>query len=237
MNIVRWGLAAAVFVAAACSPAAPSAEKSADRMRAEFLKAETDGGVMGELFKALRETEPALYERFITIAGEEMSKGKTPFEAGAAARPVYIARFMELLKTAKDEHINQLLAFSVDQFRAAMAIDPMLCVKVTRGEADERINQMPQAIKDRELALMTAVLRAGKQDAAAATEAELQTWMDGFIPKYPETITGLRLIAEPSPTPEQGEQICKANIVMIEAIGQEEPAVSARLFRGTLSLN
>lgn len=209
--------------------------KNAEWLRGQFEKLEHSGTAMGDLFKAIREGQPELHAEFMKVVTAEINNGKTPFEAGAAARPIYMARFMELLKTTGDEDINLMLAQSIVQMEQSLTVDPLLCVKLTRGEADPRMSSFPAEMRDSELRLMARVLRAGKLDAPVASAEEVQTWAGGFVGAHPELTEGLQLFEMPAPNPEQATAICRANIAIMEGLTKEPPAERARLFRGTLS--
>ncbi len=233
-------LALAAAALAACSPAGAPAQtavdKNTDWVREQFRKAENDKSAMGELFKTMRESEPALYETFVATASKEISAGKSLFEAGAAARPVYLARFISLMKTATDKDTNELLAFSLQQMQQALSIDPGLCAALARGEADKRAASFPPAMIDREMRLMTQVIRSGQQNGPAATAEDVSAWTGAFVRDHPESVEGLQMMSLPAPTGDQAEKICKANILMIETLSAEEPATRARLFRGLLNM-
>lgn len=232
---------AVVASLAACSPSGPVAgneEKSSEWVRSEFIKMETQGGAMGEVYGALRIAEPEIYEKFIEAASRNIASGQPAAEAGFAAgaevRPLYLERFTELGKTAVDEDINELLAFSGDQMAALMAIDPQLCVIVANGGADPRIQQLSKTMINREMSIMARVIRAGKQNGAAASQDELNTWITKFATEYPAEVQALGMMAKPSPTNEEATTICNGNIAMTKALGKEEPATRAKLFRGLL---
>ena len=251
---VRFGrLAVAMALVAAilgaCSPpdaskmtvkeqkAAERAEnnKNAEWISSEFEKLEQSGTAMGDLFKAIREGQPELHAEFMKIVATEINNGKTPFEAGAAARPLYMARFMELMKTTGDDDINLMLAQSIVQMEESLTMDPLLCVKLIRGEADPRLSDFPVEMREGELRLMARVLRAGKLDAPVASAEDVQTWAGKFVGAHPELGPGLSIFELPAPTSEQAADICRANIGVMKGLAEEAPAERARLFRGTLS--
>lgn len=239
----RYVLAAGLTAAAlaACSPGGPvvgNSEKSAEWVRSEFMKMETQGGAMGEVFAALRTAEPEIYEKFVEAATNKVTAGlpteQAGFEAGAEIRPLYLARFTELGKTAADGDINEMLDYSGEQMSGLMAIDPQLCVTVAMGGADKRVAQLPKATQEREMRVMARIIRAGEQDNPGATQEELEAWIIKFASAHPEAAEALGIMGMPSPTDEQATAICQANISMTEALGEEEPATRARLFRGLL---
>lgn len=225
----------------ACSPSGPvvgNEEKSAEWVRSEFMKMETQGGAMGEVFQALRTAEPEIYEKFIDAATTKVAAGLTTeqagFQAGAEVRPLYLARFVELGKTAADADINELLDFSGEQMQGLLAIDPQLCLTVAMGGADMRISQLPQSVQEREMRVMARIIRAGEQTNPGAEMGELDTWITKFATAHPEAAQALGMMGMPSATDEQARAICEANIAMTDALSEEEPATRARLFRGLL---
>jgi hypothetical protein len=235
------GVASMCLALAACSPEAKTAPGSgaggAVDVRAEFLKAEQSGTAMGDLFLALRESQPDVYEKFIQIASDEIAKGKTPFEAGAAARPLYLERFLETMRTTSDENVNELLAFSQEQMKHALSVDPQLCVKLTNGEADPRTQKFPPELIQRELELMAKVLRDGDRKTAGASADEIETWTLSYLNKNPDAAEGLSLIGTASPDNDQARQICQANIDLLGGMLAEPPQQRAYLFRGALALS
>lgn len=243
MNIVRFcrpllGVAAAMCLTlAACSPEATPASSGPVDVRAEFLKAEQSGTAMGDLFLALRESHPDVYEKFVQIASDEMAKGKSPFEAGAAARSLYLERFLQTVRTASDESVNELLAFSHKQMEHALRVDPQLCVKLTNGEADIRTQDFPPDLIQQELELMAQVLRDGDRKTAGASEEEIDIWTTGYLEKNPDVVDGLSLIGAISPNDEEARMICEANIDLLEGMLAEPPQHRAYLFRGALALS
>ncbi len=221
---------------AACSPSGPVAgneEKSGEWVKSELLKIESQGA-MGEVFAALRTAEPDIYAKLVDSATRAATEGRSPFEAGAEVRPAYLARFLELGKTAKDEDINELLSFSADQMGALMAIDPQLCVIVAKGGVDQRIEQLPASMTNREMSIMARVIRSGEQNGAGASQDELNAWIQKFSVEYPAALQGLALMGNPTPTTTEATEICNGNITMLQALGKEEPATRAKLFRGLL---
>lgn len=228
--------AAIAGVLAACSPSGPVAgneEKTGEWVKSELMKMESQGA-MGEVFAALRTAEPEIYAQLVDSATRAAAEGRSPFEAGTEVRPAYLARFVELGKTAKDEDINELLAFSGDQMGALMAIDPQLCVIIAKGGADKRIEQLPASMTNREMSLMARVIRAGQQNGAAASQDELNAWIQKFSTEYPAALEGLALMGNPTVTNEEASAICNGNITMMQALAKEEPATRAKLFRGLL---
>lgn len=233
----------------ACSPVDPSKmtvkeqkaaeraedNKNAEWLRGEFKKLETSGTPMGDLFLAIREGQPELHTEFMDVVTREIGNGKSPFEAGAAARPIYMARFMELLKTTGDDDINTMLAQSIAQMETSLAMDPLLCVKLVRGEADPRMSDFPAEMRESELRLMARVLRAGKLDAPVASAEDVQAWAGRFVGAHPELGAGLAIFEMPAPSSEQAAEICRANIGVMKGLEAEAPAERARLFRGTLA--
>jgi hypothetical protein len=221
---------------AACSPSGPvegDAAKSREWVKAELLKVESQGA-LGDVFEALRLKEPQIYAKVIDAATRAAAEGRPLFEAGAEVRPLYLARFLELGKTAADEEVNELVAFSGEQMEAVMAIDPQICVKLGNGEADRRLTQLPKSMIDREMALMARVLNKGEQGAPAATVEETDAWIEKFATEYPDAIEGLVAMSNPAPTHEEATKICQANSTLSKALLKEDPATSARLFRAIM---
>jgi hypothetical protein len=221
---------------AACSPSGPvpgDEAKTGEWVKSELLKAESQGA-MGEVFSALRESEPEIYAKLIDAATRGAAAGKSPFEAGAEVRPLYLARFMELGKTAADADVNELLTFSADQMQALMAIDPQLCVTVAMGGVDERITQLPKDMLEREMRIMARMIRAGEQNAPAASLDEVNAWIQNFAATNPDALNGLALMGQTGLTSEQATAICQSNIALSRALSSEDPATSAKLFRALL---
>ncbi|MEQ1780897.1 MAG: hypothetical protein ABMA14_06025 [Hyphomonadaceae bacterium] len=219
------------------SGVAPEAngEKNIEWVRSQFLKAEADGSPMAQMYNAMRTGQPDLYEKFVTVAAAEISKGSSLFDAGAAARPIYLARFVELIRTASNDDILGILALSHDQMIETIKIDPVLCVKLTRGEADKRVTSLPKEMRDREMLLMAHVMRAGEQGGPVASAETVQTWMADFVGKHPEIVEGLQLLSLPVPTLDQARKICEANITLLDGFAAEEPPQRAELYRGVLA--
>ncbi len=241
MIVKQWfaALAAGVVVmAAACGPSGNGGgaeQNGASKLRAELLAAETSGEAAGELYRALREAEPELYDYVLSAAGAEIAQGKSAFEAGVAARPRLLARFLELVKTAQDEHVNELLALSHAQMAEALTIAPEFCVNLSQGAPDPRINRLPKVMQDREFRLMAAVIAAGPQAGAVGTQEDLDAWAGGYVASRPDIVEGLMLIGAAAPTTEEARKICEANIGLLDGFIAEEPAQRARLFRATLA--
>jgi hypothetical protein len=228
----------AALALAACSPAAPAskAEPSAeDKVRAEFAKIEADKTAMGDLLSAMREGQPDLYEQFIEIASGEVEKGKAPFEAGAAARPVYMARFLELVMTAGDDDINEMLEYTKLQMQHLIDMDPVLCAKAVNGESDQRMMKLPRDVLEREMRLMARVLRAGDQGGEPADEDEVFEWVDDYLSSHPEMEEGLELMGASGLPKEDARKVCMANMILLEGLLQEPPEVRAPLFRALLA--
>jgi hypothetical protein len=235
---VLLGVAAAMCLTlSACGPAAKTGGAGKIDVRAEFMKAEQSGTAMGDLFLALRESQPDIYEKFIQIASDEIANGKSPFEAGAAARPLYLERFLQTVRTTSDENVNELLAFSQVQMKHALSVDPKLCVKLSNGEADPRTQQFPPELVQRELELMAKVLRDGDKKTSGASADEVQTWTLAYLNRNPDAADGLSLIGTASPNDEQARKICQANIDLLQGMIAEPPQHRAYLFRGALALS
>lgn len=235
----RFGFAAGLtaLALAACSPGGGpvigNEEKTGDWVKSELLKAESQGA-LGDVFAALRTAEPEIYEKLVDAATRGAAAGRSPFEAGAEVRPLYLARFAELSKTAADSDINELLAFSGEQMGELMKIDPKLCVTVAQGGVDMRIQQLPASMTNREMTIMARMIRAGEQNGEGATMEELNAWIEKFATENPAAVEGLQMMGNPSPDTAQATTICNGNIAMTDALAKEEPAVRARLFRALL---
>jgi hypothetical protein len=228
----------AALVLASCSPAAPAArtvQSAEDKVRAEFSKIEADRTAMGELLSAMREGQPDLYEQFIEIASGQVEQGKAPFEAGAAARPVYMERFLELVMTAGDDDINEMLEYTKLQMQHLIDMDPVLCAKAVNGEVDERMTKLPPDVLEREMRLMARVLRAGDQGGEPAGEDEVFEWVDAYLSDHPEMEEGLELMGATGLPEEDARKVCMANMILLEGLLQEPPEVRAPLFRALLA--
>jgi hypothetical protein len=148
MILIRYAFAALAL--AACSPSpAPGATAMSpeDQIRAEFRTMEDGKSAMGELLAGMREGQPELYSEFIRIAAEEVGKGRSAFEAGAAARPVYLERFLDLMTTASDDDINEMLEYTKLQMQHLLDMDVQLCAKAVGGEADERMTRLGPVVE------------------------------------------------------------------------------------------
>lgn len=238
MGLVQRLLSAGALgvVLAACSPSGPvpgDEAKTGEWIKSELLKVESQGP-MGEVFAALRTKEPEIYAQLVDAATRTAASGGSPFEAGAAVRPVYLARFVELQKTAADTDINEMIALSGDQMEAAMAIDPQLCIKLGNGQADERMGQFPAELRDKEMSIMARVLRAGPGTAPAATVEEVDAWVAKFAQENPGALEGLAAMSNPAASAEEATLVCKANVALSEALAKEDPATSAKIFRAIL---
>jgi hypothetical protein len=234
-SFLNAGVAALILAAAlsACSPTA----RNSDWVRQQFLELEHKHTAEGELFAAIRTSEPELYDKFIGVVGEQINSGKSFFEAGAAARPLYLERFQQLSATTNDQNANELLAFARDQMAHAQDIDPAFCVNLARGGADQRVIQLPKDITNHELTLMAHIIKAGDQHGATATAEEVQAWGADYVGKHPEMNEGLQMMDLPAPTGDQARAICTANIAMLDGLLAEEPVQRARLFRGSLAMS
>lgn len=233
-------VAFAALALAACSPSTQGdkAKVSAEeQVRAEFSKIEKDKSAMGDLLGAMREGQSELYEKFIAIAAEEVDKGKTPFEAGAAARPIYMEKFVELVKTAEDDDINEMLEFTKLQMQHLLDMDPTLCAKAVNGEADPKMMKLPQDVLDREMRLMARVLRAGDQGAIAASEDVVRDWIDAYVAGHESMTEGLELMGTPGLSPADARKVCTANMTLLDGLLGEAPEVRAPLFRGLLGMS
>jgi hypothetical protein len=151
-------------------------------------------------------------------------------------RPAYLARFTELTKTASDENVNALLAFSVKQGEEALKIHPQLCANLAAGAADIRVQQFPKAISDEEVRIMARILRAGQQQEEGASADEVGVWVTKFSLANPDAMTGLGMIGQPGITDDQARIVCEGNLALMRNLLKEEPALRARLFRGLLAL-
>jgi hypothetical protein len=231
--MVRLLVLLTAVVLTACTP---PVKKDADWVRAEFAKEEAKGTAFGQLLSAVREAEPDIYGQFAGAVGHELIEGRSTFDAFMAGRPLIYKRFADLAKTAKDEHINGMLKFARDQYRAAVQIDPQLCLNIIRGAPDLRVAKLSQSLTDRDLALMAAVFRAGKQDGAVPPLQEVQGWMSEYTASHPDVTQGMGLMANPSQTAEEARTICHSYVSRLEGMLMEPPEKSARLFRGLLSL-
>jgi hypothetical protein len=238
MTLIRYAFAALAL--AACSPSpAPGATAMSpqDQIRAEFRTMEDGKSAMGELLAGMREGQPELYSEFIRIAAEEVGKGRSAFEAGAAARPVYLERFLDLMTTASDDDINEMLEYTKLQMQHLLDMDVQLCAKAVGGEADERMTRLPRDVLDREMLLMARVLRAGDASGAQASEEEVFDWMDAYVAAHADMAEGLDLIGAPGLSVEDARKVCMANIILLDGLLEEPPEVRAPLFRGLLAIS
>lgn len=225
-------LLAAVLGIAGCSEGRPTTPADAEsRMRAEMLESESQGA-MGEVFAALRTSEPEIYEKIVAAVSKAALDGGSPFEAGASVRPLYLARFEELTKTAADEDINALLDFTVRQSEAALEVHPQLCASIASGAADPRIRDLPTSLIDEEMRLMARMIRKGDQNAPGAPPEMIDQWVERVFAANPSILDGLSMVGQPAVTDDQARAICNSNLSFIRAIRQETPPEAARLFRG-----
>lgn len=234
MRRLAVSLMAAMLGFVACSegrPTTPEAAKS--RIEADMLAVESQGA-MGEVFAALRVSEPEIYEKIVAAASKAVDDGTSPFEAGATVRPLYMARFVELTKTAADEDISELVAFTVRQGEAALKIHPQLCASLASGAADVRMQQLPKDIIDDEMRLMARMIRKGDQHGPGASREAIDAWVGGLLSSNPAMQEGLQLIGQPGLTDEQATAVCNSNMAFTRAVMQLPPAEAALMFRGLL---
>jgi hypothetical protein len=208
VRLMAVSLIAAVLGFAGCSEGAPNTPEAAEsRMRSELLEAESQGA-MGEVFAALRQSEPEIYEKMVAAVSKAAADGTSPFEAGASVRPLYLARFEELAKTADDQDINDLLAFTVRQSEAALGVHPQLCASLASGAADIRIQQLPQDVIDDEMRLMARMIRKGDQNAPGAPAETIDAWVGSLFATNPAVLEGLQMIGQPGLTDDQATTVC-----------------------------
>jgi hypothetical protein len=231
-RLVAVSLLAAMLGLGACSEGKPTTAAGMEsKMRAEMLEAESQGA-MGEVFAALRQSEPEIYEKMVAAMSKAAHEGTSPFEAGASVRPLYLARFEELAKTAADEDINELLAFTVRQSEAALAVHPQLCASLASGAADPRLQQLPKDIVEDEMRLMARMIRKGDQNSPGAPQETIDAWVGELFSTNPAVLEGLQLIGQPGLTDEQATAVCNSNLAFIKAVRQLPPTEAATMFRG-----
>lgn len=231
-RLLAVSLIAAMLGFAGCSEGAPNSPEAAEsRMRSELLEAESQGA-MGEVFAALRQSEPEIYEQMVAAVSKASLDGTSPFEAGASVRPLYLARFEELAKTAADDDINDLLAFTLRQGEASLQVHPQLCASLASGAADIRIQQLPKDIIDEEMRLMARMIRKGDQNAPGASPEAIEQWVGTVFAANPSILEGLSLIGRPGVTDDQAQTICNSNLAFVREITKLPPSEAATMFRG-----
>ena len=237
IGLFARGLAALALLAVAlgaCSPSAPSsrdAQKNADWVRNEFLKLENSGEPIGETFKAIRETDNALYQRMMKIFAEEIARGKRPAEAGEAARPLYMEQFAKQMRYLEDDDVGAMLDITLKELASAAASSPMACVKLGRGENDPAFRKFPKEVQDAEFRLMARAMRLKPRDLPTASEEEATAWVTALTEAKPDLLEGLSIVSLPAPSDTQAKMICEASRALMEDLKSKEPAERARLFR------
>ena len=87
MRRVAVSLMAAMLGFAACSEGRPNTPEAAkSRIEADMLAVESQGA-MGEVFAALRESEPEIYEKIVAAASKAVDDGTLAIRSGGDGAP------------------------------------------------------------------------------------------------------------------------------------------------------
>lgn len=203
----------------------------------EFATLARQGDPYGKLFATVKEVKPAVYEEFMGIAAAAMADGKTPEEAGAIARPVFLAEFSKALGETNDATLTEAIEFTLFTYRELNRTDPRECVRNVQGLPPSNMAAFTKDITTRESALMEKVFRnPAKKELAIATQADVVSWMGDIFATNPELVANFSNVELPSPTREQATRGCSAMITLFEEMGKESQSRSAALFRGMLAM-
>lgn len=130
---------------------------------AEDLKNLEEHLLKVELFAALKEIEPAIYERVSASMMEGMRRGRPMSEIRAAILPEVSALYMQRTPYASDEAVIGLTELLVAQMEDLMGKDPRWCYQMMSEDAQlsgEAGSHVRQDLRERELVVGAAVLRS-----------------------------------------------------------------------------
>ncbi len=233
------------LLATACSrgggPTGPSAEaeatiatpRPAATVHAEFAKFESSGTDLADLLSAIRDTEPAIYDKLIQIAASPSWNG-SPADALVIGRPLYLAAFSRKAPFASDEDVGELIDTLIATHKALIHAAPLLCAQGDKADIAQLTQYVPADILARENRLQARVLRVSSETAPRATQAEIEEWKARKFKGNEARLQGNQYFDITDPTPEQATKICDAEMFILEQILREPAKQRAYYYRGLL---
>ena len=205
---------------------------------AEVQRLADDGDLYGEIFLVLKDTRPALYNEFRTIAVNEFSRGRptreASFVAGMQMREKFLSEILRLSRVASDENIKEMIAVMIETYTHLNAENPADCVRSIEGLTPEKVEEYPPALRKRELQLIVSLLSDEKTtlNRRAASQKEVLNWMVNMISVEPQVGDMLRLLEAEKRGRADDETICNGMITVYKRLSYKTAEKRGPLFRG-----
>lgn len=204
---------------------------------AEVQRLADDGDMYGEIFLVLKDTRPALYNDFRTIAVREFSRGRPTREAsyvaGMQMREKFLSEILQLSRVASDENIKEMIDVTIATYEHLNEENPKDCVRSIEGEAIENMDKYPPILRKREMQLIVDLLKSPKQMAnrRAASQKEVLNWMVNLASTDPEIAEMFKLM-EVEKRRGGNETICNGMITVYKRLSYKPADKRGPLFRG-----
>ncbi|MBI1358681.1 MAG: hypothetical protein GC155_00175 [Alphaproteobacteria bacterium] len=218
--------------AAAAEPVAAPPRSDAV-VRSEFETFEATGTDMADLLSAIRDTEPAIYDKLVQIAASPSWTG-SPADAMVIGRPLYLAAFSRKAPFASDAEVGELIDTLIASHKALIGPAPLLCAKGDKADIGQLAKYVPADLLARENRLQARVLRVSSDTAPRATQAEIEEWKARKFKGNEARLQGNQYFDIDDPTPEQATKICDAEMFILEQIAREPARQRAYFYRGLL---
>ena len=218
-----------------------SADKGSSRNRKIaleiFKEMERKGDANAQLFMALEEYQPDLFEAFLNemVIGLDngMSSSSEWIAIGAKIRPMLLKTYYKNFQSASDAHAIGALEHAIETFKFLGNADPEECVRIANGLPPSRVGITSPELQQRETDLMLAIFQAGPDESVTtASVDEVIEWMIPVAMEDPDYSEAFGYMQTPNLTDEQNAIGCNAIIFVFEKMLEEEPARTAALFRG-----
>ena len=166
----------------------------------EVQRLADEGDMYGEIFLVLKDTRPALYNEFRSIAVREFTRGRptreSSYVAGMQMREKFLAEILQLSRVASDDNVKEMIAVIIETYTHLNAEEPADCVRSIDCLAPEKVDEYPPELRKREMQLITDLLSSPKTmaDRRAASEKEVTNWMLNLAASEPKVAEMFKLM-------------------------------------------
>jgi len=228
-------LAASLLGLTACGGSEPIDPAVFD---AEVQRLADEGDMYGEIFLVLKDSRPALYNEFRTIAVREFGRGRPTREAsyvaGMQMREKFLSEILQLSRVASDEHAKQIIDVTMATLTHLNEENTADCVRSIEGLPPEKVDKYPPELRKQEMQLITDLLGAPKTTAQrrAASEKEVLNWMVNLASTDEDISEMFRLMEVQKRTGKQNKAVCEGMITVYKRLSYKTAEKRGTLFRG-----
>jgi hypothetical protein len=171
------------------------------------------------LYAALKQSDPAAYEKVLKTVKDGVERGKSLAEMRAVIMPVLQKAYMEKLPHADNASIVEFTNVVIDELKALQKSDPVLCYNYanSQGEEQDYPHYFSDQLNEREGNAIAAVIAGYSVDRKVPSAQEFQADFETLGTSWAKLYGGdLKLLSGTVSDPAEKAKACQITITLYQ---------------------